>query len=121
MPAGARTPEKAKQAHARGELIRQFRTNDPNRFKNLSQAMKDGQITQADRRDIFRSMRMTPLQQMTERLSLEQALNVYDRANEKEREHLKRILHAKIHFPPGIPRAQHNKERKPPHNIFPLP
>src|SRR5258708_88743 len=48
MPAGARTPEKAKQAHARGELMRQFRTNDPKRWTNLSQAMKDGQITQAD-------------------------------------------------------------------------
>jgi hypothetical protein len=121
MPAGARTPEKAKQAHTRGELIRQFRTNDPNRFKNLSQAMKDGQITQADRRDIFRSMRMTPLQQMTERLSLEQALNVYDRANEKEREQLKRILHGKMHLLRGIPRDQQDEVRKRLDKIFGKP
>jgi len=102
MPAGARTPEKAKQAHTRGELMRQFRTNDPKRWTNLSQAMKDGQITQADRRDIFRSLRMTPLQMMTERLGLKQALNVYDRADEKEKEQLKRILHGKMHLVRGL-------------------
>lgn len=121
MPSGARTPEKAKAARERGELIRQFRTNAPDHFKNLSEALRNGQITQADRRDILRSMRMTPLQMMVERLGLEQALNVYDRADAKEKEQLKRILHGKLHLLREMPREKQEEIRPRLDKIFGKP
>jgi hypothetical protein len=120
-PAGARTAEKAKAAHARGELIRQFRVNDPQRWANLTQAMKDGAITPADRRDIFRSMRMTSLQMMVERLNLEEALNVYDRAKGSEREQLKRVLHGKIHLLRNAPKEKQEELRQRIDKVFGKP
>jgi hypothetical protein len=103
MPAGARTKEKAKAAHTRGELIRQFRAKDPKMWTNLGKAMKDGEITADDRRDIFRAMRMNSLQMMVQRLGLEEALNVYDSAKGKEKEDVKRAMRSKYHMIRKLP------------------
>lgn len=112
MPAGARTPEKAKAARTRGELIRQFRAKDPKMWQNLSKAMKDGEISADDRRDIFRAMRMSPLQMMVQRLGLDQALNVYDAAKGEEKEQVKRALRGKFHLIRNLPQEQQERTRE---------
>ncbi len=99
----ARSKEQAERAHTRGELIRQFRDKEPLAGKNLAKALAERKITPADRSLILRATRMTPLEMMVEHLGLEQALNVYERGTEKEKQSLKRVLRGKLHLLKSVP------------------
>ncbi len=91
IPEGARTQEQFERSQLKAEFKKRYRDGEPV-LKEAIAKVREGKLTRADVDDIRRAKHFTPLQEMVKRLTVEEALKVWDVAAPDEKKELKRVL-----------------------------
>src|SRR4030095_9329177 len=94
-PIGTRTKAEAEKAKLKAEIVRGIRKSDPEATAKLKTAEEAGAITPAEGRSLREKAAAVPVSHAFKPLSADDALKVWDVANEKERAVLKPLLEEK--------------------------
>jgi hypothetical protein len=92
-PVGGKTKEKAEQAKLKSKLLEEFKTSHDKR--PIVQAEQAGKITDAERKSIYKEVKMVPLQRYMQNMSNEEIGSLAKTANEEEMKLILSRLNAK--------------------------
>jgi hypothetical protein len=102
-PIGTRTKAEAEKAKLKAEIVRGIRKSDPEATARLKTAEEAGAITSAEGRSLREKAAAVPVSHAFKPLSADDALKVWDVANEKERAVLKPLLEEKAKLIEKLP------------------
>lgn len=92
---GSRTQQQADRARARAEIVRAMRLKqDPTKL--INEAKANGLITPADVPNMRHRAMKTPLELSVPRLTLREAMNVYQKATDEERKVIRPVVLKKV-------------------------
>jgi hypothetical protein len=91
-----RTPEAAARSRAKGELTRLARNNDPRTADRAEELFQNGTLTDKDLRDVLRDSAKDASAQHFNRLTAEQAIEVYSRGTPAEKHEWMPMLAHKV-------------------------
>jgi hypothetical protein len=100
LPAGARTQAQSDHSRLLAQIIRDLKSQDP---EGVISGPQEGQLRPGDLKRIMSGVRVTPFQYQVMRLSLPNAMRVWDLANTAEREQLRLIILKKFHTTKTVP------------------
>ena len=92
MPNDAMTAEAFEKRKIKNKIEMQLRNGDPEAMQALIDARKEGKLTPYDIRDIQRDRRFSVFQNTFKRLSLEEAMKVYELATPDEKKSVRPLL-----------------------------
>jgi hypothetical protein len=90
VPAGSRTKEESDASKVRAKLKSEYFASGDK--EPLNDAVKEGTITKKEMSEIIKQKGMTSLQRFTEHLSAKQVMTLMDKATDKEKEELEKIV-----------------------------
>jgi hypothetical protein len=93
LPEGAKTQESADKSQLKGNITRDLMKGNQ---KTLNNALKEKQITPQEAMLLKTNSKLSPLQRSVERLTVEQAIEVYQQADSGEKTSLKVMIQKKI-------------------------
>ena len=93
VPAGSRTKEESDASKVRAKLKSEYFASGDK--EPLNDAVKEGTITKKEMSEIVKQKGMTSLQRFTEHLSAKQVMTLMDKATDKEKEELEKIVEKK--------------------------
>ena len=91
----ARTQQGAEHSKARAEIIRAMRLGE-NPVPLVQKYVQQGLLSTREFAALRQAARQSPLESSVKNLSVREALNVYDKANQTERSELNRIVRGKV-------------------------
>ena len=92
IPRGARTQAEADRGKLRSSLLRDFQQQKEGTREKLQAAIRDGRLHESDATAITRDMKLTYLQRLVERIGLVDALNVWDKASDAEKNEIRQTV-----------------------------
>jgi broad specificity phosphatase PhoE len=92
---GSRTQEQGERSKARADVIRAMRLGE-NPVPLVRQYIQEGKLSTQEFGRLRQAARETPLQSAVKNLPLPEALNVYDKATDEERQSLNRTVRGKV-------------------------
>jgi hypothetical protein len=101
LPAGARTQEQSDHSRLLAQIVRDLKSYDPEGM--ISGPPNFDELRLGDVKRILSGVRVTPFQYQVMRLSLPNAMRVWDLANDAEREQLRLIILKKFHTTKTVP------------------
>jgi hypothetical protein len=96
MPAGTRTKEEFERSKFKGELVRDLKLNPMKGKEELVKGVNAGKLSVDDVTQLINRTQLSPLQYQVHKMPAEQAMKVWDLANDKERGELRAILAMKL-------------------------
>ncbi len=93
VPVGSRTKENSKHAQDKAEILAKFMQNKD--YDAVYKAADDGTITNREAEQLIKESEMSYLERVAPHLTVEEAIKVYKKANEKEKEILRDIIEKK--------------------------
>ncbi len=89
---GARTKEQFERSQLRNQIVRAYQEKDPTASEQLQAARKSGKLSPSDIATVQSDRRKTPIQRMTKSATLEELLNIWDKADPEEKKTLRPMI-----------------------------
>lgn len=96
MPAGSRTKEQFEKSQFKGKLLRDIQANEADGRQKIQLAVQGGAVTPQEAQQILGRKDMTPLQYQVKKMPSDKAMQVWDLANDSEKDSLRALLRIKV-------------------------